>query len=313
MVARPLAGSAQQAALPVIGFLNSASPTRYERMAAAFRKGLSEAGYVEGRNVLLEYRWANGKYDELPALAADLVNRSVNLIFANTPATQAAMALTKSIPIVFSISSDPVKDGLIASLSHPGGNITGVTQANVEVTPKRLELLHELVPHASKMALLINPRSPTLADATSLSLEKAAKDLGLELQILTASQDNDLEPAFKSSVRSNAGGLVIGSDPFFTSQSEELAALGLKHRIPAAYQYREFAAAGGLLSYGGGLTDSYRLAGVYAARILRGDNPGDLPVQQSTKVDFIINLRTAKLLDIFVSLPLSGRADEVIE
>jgi putative ABC transport system substrate-binding protein len=313
MLTPSVVARAQQPTMPVVGFLNSASPARYERMVAAFYRGLGEAGLVEGRNVSIEFRWANGKYDALPALAADLVNRPVNLIFANTPAVQAVMALTKSIPVVFSVSSDPVRDGLVASLSRPAGNVTGVTQINVEVTPKRMELLHEMVPDAKRMALLINPASPTLGDATSEALQAAAKTLGLQLQILTASTDSDLEAAFSRLVQSNAGGLVIGSDPFFTSRSEEIAALGVRNGMPAAYQYREFAVAGGLLSYGGSLVDSYRLAGVYAAQILKGVNPADLPVQQSTKVDFIINLKTAKSLGISVPLALIVRADEVIE
>jgi len=311
-VASPTKARAQQK-MPVVGFLNSASLTRYERMVAAFRRGLSDAGYVEGRNVSLEFRWADGKYDLLSGLAAELVNRPVNVIFANTPAVQAALKLTRSIPIVFAVSSDPVREKLVISLNRPGGNVTGITQANVEVSPKRLELLHELVPQARKIALLINPTNPTLANPTSSELQAAASSLGVELQILTASSDADLDPAFAKAVQSNAGGIVIGSDPFFTSRSEELAILGLRHKMPAAYQYPEFAAAGGLLSYGGGLVDSYRLAGIYVGRILKGDNPAELPVQQSTKVDFIINLKTAKALGIFVPLPLVGRADEVFE
>jgi putative tryptophan/tyrosine transport system substrate-binding protein len=303
-----------QQALPVIGFLNSASSAQYARMVTAFREGLSDAGYVEGQNVVIEFRWADGKYDRLPALAADLVRRRIAVIFANTPGVQAAAAAaTTTIPIVFAVSGDPVKDGLVASLNRPGGTVTGVTQTNVEVTPKRLELLHELVPTANIMALLVNPTGPTLAEAASTNLQAASRTLGLELAILNASTERDFDEVFGKLFQLHAGGLVIGSDPFFTSQSERLAALSVRHAVPTIYQYREFTVAGGLLSYGGSITDSYRLGGVYTGRILKGERPADLPVQQSTKVELIVNLKTAKALGITVPLSLLGRADEVIE
>jgi putative tryptophan/tyrosine transport system substrate-binding protein len=302
-----------QQALPVIGFLNSASSAQYARMVTAFREGLSDAGYVEGQNVVIEFRWADGQYDRLPALAADLVRRRIAVIFANTPGVQAAAVATTTIPIVFAVSGDPVKDGLVASLNRPGGTVTGVTQTNVEVTPKRLELLHELVPTANIMALLVNPTGPTLAEAASTNLQAASRTLGLELAILNASTERDFDEVFGKLFQLRAGGLVIGSDPFFTSQSERLAALSVRHAVPTIYQYREFAVAGGLLSYGGSITDSYRLGGVYTGRILKGARPADLPVQQSTKVELIVNLKTAKALGITVPLSLLGRADEVIE
>jgi putative tryptophan/tyrosine transport system substrate-binding protein len=309
----PLASRAQQPALPVIGFLNSASPAQYARMVAAFRQGLSDAGYVDGQNVEIEFRWADGQYDRLPALAADLFRRQISAIFANTPGVQVAMVATKTVPIVFAVSGDPVKDGLVTSLNRPGGNVTGVTQTNVEVTPKRLELLHELVPTASVMALLVNPTGPTLAEATSTNLQAASRTLGLQLEVLNASTEGDFNAVFAKLVQLRAGGLVIGSDPFFTSRSEQLAALSVRHAVPTIYQYREFAVAGGLLSYGGSLTSSYREAGVYIGRILKGEKPADLPIVQATKIELIINLKTAKAFGITVPLPLLGRADEVIE
>jgi putative ABC transport system substrate-binding protein len=313
IAAWPVTARAQQAAVPVIGFLNSGSPAPYARPVAAFRQALSDNGYVEGQNIAIEFRWANGEYDRLPELAGDLVRRQVAVIFANTPGVQAAMAATKMIPIVFAVSGDPVKDRLVARLNRPGGNVTGVTQTNVEVTPKRLELLHELVPAASVMALLVNPAGPTLAEATSTEMQAASRTLGLRLEVLNASNEADFGAVFARLVESRAGGLVIGSDPFFTSRSEQLAALSVRHAVPTVYQYREFAVSGGLLSYGGSLTDSYRAAGVYIRRILNGENPADLPVQQSTKIELIINLKTAKALGLTVPLPLLGRADEVIE
>lgn len=312
-VGMPCAARAQQSPMPVVGFLNSASAASYARMVTAFRQGLGDAGFIEGQNIVIEYHWADGQYHRLPALAADLVRRQIAVIFANTPAVQAVMATATTIPIVFSVSSDPVKDGLVASLSRPGANVTGVTQTNVEVTPKRLELLHELLPASSVLALLVNPTGPTLAEPTSTNMQAASRTLGVHLEVLHASTESDFADVFATLARLRAGGLVIGSDPFFTSRSEQLAALSVSHMMPAVYQYREFTAAGGLMSYGGSLTDSYRLAGVYAARILKGEKPADLPVQQSTKVDFIINLKTAKALGITVPLPLAARADEVIE
>jgi putative tryptophan/tyrosine transport system substrate-binding protein len=309
----PMAARAQKPAMPVIGFLNSASPAPYVRSVAAFRQGLNDAGYVDGQNVAIEFRWADGQYDRLPALAADLFRRQIAVMFANTPGVQVAMAATTTVPIVFAVSGDPVKDGLVASLNRPGGNVTGVTQTNVEVTPKRLELLHELVPTASVMALLVNPAGRTLAEATSTDLQAASRTLGLRLVVLNASTERDFDIVFAKLVQLQAGGLVIGSDPFFTSRSEQLAALSVRHAVPTIYQYREFAMAGGLMSYGGSLADSYHVAGNYTGRILKGEKPADLPVQQSNKVELIINLKTAKAFGLTVPPQIVARADEVIE
>jgi len=310
----PLAARAQQAAIPVIGFLNATSLDGYRPMVNAFRQGLQESGYVEGRNVAIEYRWAEGRIDRLPALAAELVDRRVSVIATTTlPAAFAAKAATTTIPIVFETGGDPVQLGLVASLNRPGGNVTGVTQLNQEVAPKRLELLHELVPAARVVAFLVNPADPASAEPVLRASQAAAHTLGLDLHVLNASTERDFDGVFANVIRLRAGGLVIGSDAFFTARREQLAALALHHAVPAVYQSREFAAAGGLMSYGGSLTDSYRLAGVYVARILKGEKPGELPVQQGTKVELSLNLKTAKALGITVPLPLSGRADEVIE
>jgi putative tryptophan/tyrosine transport system substrate-binding protein len=310
----PLAARAQQPAMPVIGFLNVASADGYRPMVAAFRQGLQEIGYVEGRTVAIEYRWAEGRSDRLPAMVADLVQRQVTVIAATTtPAAFAAKAATTTIPIVFEVGGDPVQLGLVANLNRPGGNVTGVTQLSSVVAPKRLELLHELVPTATVMALLVNPTDPAPAESVSRASQAAAHTLGLQLHILHASTERDFDTVFATLLQLRAGGLVIGTDGFFNIQSEQVAALAVRHAVPTVHSNRRFVAAGGLASYGGSITDSYRLAGVYTGRILKGEKPADLPVQQGTKIELYINLKTAKALGITVPLPLSGRADELIE
>jgi putative ABC transport system substrate-binding protein len=307
----PLATRAQQSAMPVIGFLNSSADlaARYVR---AFHQGLSETGFVEGKNVAIEYRWADGQNDRLPALAADLVRRQVTVIAATGPAVLPAKAATNAIPIVFQGGFDPVELGLVASLNRPGGNLTGVTTLGSELGPKRLELLHELIPTASNIALLLNPIGPN-AESDSKTMPAAARTLGLQLQVLNASTERELDIVFATLVERRAGALVIGGDAFFANRLEQLAALALRHAVPTIYQFPEFAAAGGLMSYGSSPTDTFRLVGVYTGRILKGERPADLPIQQATKIELIINLKTAKTLGITVPQLLLGRADEIIE
>ena len=310
----PMVARAQQSAMPVIGFLNAASPQGWARPLSAFLKGLGEAGYIDGQNVKIEYRWAEGHNDRIPAMVADLVHRQVAVIAATTtPAALAAKAATTTIPIVFETAADPVQLGLVASLNRPGGNVTGVTQLTVGLVPKELQLLHELLPTARVMALLVNPTDPALAETESREVLSAAHTLGLELHVLNASTERDFDEALANVIQLRAGGLVIATNALFTSHSEQLAALAARHAVPAVYKGREFAAAGGLMSYGSDITDSYRLAGNYTGRILKGDKPADLPVQQATKVELIINLKTAKALGINIPNTLIGRADEVIE
>jgi putative tryptophan/tyrosine transport system substrate-binding protein len=313
-VAWPLAARAQQPTMPVIGILAVASPEANAIRLRAIREGLRTAGYVEGQNVKIEYRWAETHTGRLRALAAELVSRQVAVIVASsTPSALAAKAATGEIPIVFGIAIDPVELGLVASLNRPGGNVTGVTSLNIEVAPKRLELMHELLPPVTSMALLVNPAVPALAEPISRSSQAAAQALGLQLHAVHASSDRDFDAVFERLIQLRAGALVIGPDNLFTIHKEQLAKLTVRHAIPAVYQYREFAAAGGLMSYGTSETEYYRLVGTYAGRVLKGDKPADLPVQQATKVELFLNLKTAKALGITVPLPLSGRADEVIE
>ena len=308
----PLAARAQQPRMPVIGFVNSASPGPYPPVSA-FLKGLNESGFIEGRNVAIEYRWAEGHYERLPALIAELVQRKVNVIAAtSTPAAFAAKAANGTIPVVFTTSGDPVKFGFVSSLSKPDRNLTGATQINVEVAPKRLELMHEAIPTATDIALLVNSPDP-LAAPVSRESSAAAATLGIKLHILHASSAQGFAAVFDSLVQQKIGALVIGSDPLFSGHSKELAEMALRYRVPAIYQYPEFAEAGGLMSYGGDVAESYRVAGVYAGRLLKGAKPSDLPVQEVTKVEFIVNLKTAKALGITIPLPLLGRADKVIE
>jgi putative ABC transport system substrate-binding protein len=313
-VSWPVGVRAQQPAMPVIGFLATRAPGDDPHLLTAFRLGLKETGYIEGQNVAIEYRFAGNQYDRLPELAADLVRRQVTVIAANGHAAQAAKAATATIPIVFTAGFDPVEVGLVASLNHPGGNITGVSILDVELGPMRLELLHELVPTATSFAVLVNPTDPARAETTSKELQAAADSLGLQrLHVLHASTDRDFDTVFATLVQLRAGGLVIGGEPFFNSRSEQLGELTMRHAVPTVYQLRTFAAAGGLASYGTSLLDSYRETGVYAGRILKGEKPADLPVQQSTKVELILNLKTAKALGLTVPITLLGRADEVIE
>jgi putative ABC transport system substrate-binding protein len=309
----PLAARAQQPALPVVGFLSGGSAWESAHLVAAFRQALGQTGYVEGRNVSVEYRWAEGHYERLPTLAADLVRRQAAVIVAvGTPAVLAAKAAITTIPIVFRIGVDPVELGLVASLNRPGGNLTGVVSLDVEIEPKRLEILHEAMPKATLVGALVNPDSPA-AETQSRGLQAAAGSLGLQIHIVHASSERDFDTAFATLVQMRAGGLVIGADTFFYNRSELLAALALRHALPAIFEYREFAAAGGLMSYGGNVTEPTRVVGTYTGRILKGEKPADLPVQRATKVELIINMKTAKALGLTFPLTLLGRADEVIE
>jgi putative ABC transport system substrate-binding protein len=312
-IAWPLAARAQQPAMPVIGFLNSVSAEGYAHFVRSFRRGLSETGYFDGTNVEIEYSWANGQNDRLPELAAGLIRRRVSVITANTLAAMTSKSATTTIPIVFVTAGDPVELGLVASLSRPGSNVTGVTTLNVEVGPKRLELLRELVPTASVMAVLVNPTNPSLAEPLRRDLQSAAHTLGLQLHVLEASSERDFDAVFAGLRDLRAGALVIGTDALFTNRREQLASLAIRHAVPAMYENREFAAAGGLMSYGGSFTEAYRQLGIYAGRILKGEKPANLPVQQATKIELTINLKTAKALGLTVPISLLGRADEVFE
>jgi putative ABC transport system substrate-binding protein len=309
----PLTVRAKQ---PVIGFLSSTSPPGADaQLLTAFRQGLSETGYVEGQNVAIEYRWADDQKDRLPALVADLIHRQVSLIVApdSTPAAVAAKAATTTIPIVFRIGTDPVDGGLVTSLNRPGGNLTGVTTLGLGLATKRLELLRELTPTATVMALLVNPTDPDIAENNARVLHAAAGTLGLELHVLRASTEREIDMVFANLSQLRVGGLVIGGDAFFNSRSEKLATVALRYAVSAIYQFREFAAAGGLMSYGSSLADGYRLAGVYTGRILKGEKPADLPIVQSAKIELILNMKTANALGLTIPPSIMVRADEVIE
>jgi putative ABC transport system substrate-binding protein len=313
-IALPCVAAAQQKTMPVIGFLSSRSPGESAPNVAAFHQGLSEASYVEGQKVAIEYRWAEGRYDRLPALAADLVGRRVDVIVAagGIPSALAARNATSTTPVVFTAVSDPVGEGLVASLARPGGNLTGGSVMVTELTPKRLEMLSELVPQAAVIALLVNPNSqdaePTIRDA-----QEAGRTKGVQLPILKAGAEGEIDAAFASLGQLHADALLQGSDPFFLSRREQLVALAARHAVPAIYDQREYAAAGGLISYGSSLKAAYRQAGIYAGKILNGAKPAELPVHQPTTFELVINLKTAKALGLTVPPSILARADEVIE
>jgi putative tryptophan/tyrosine transport system substrate-binding protein len=311
----PCAARAQQLTMPAVGFLGAESPDLWASRLRAFHQGLNETGYAEGRNVAVEYRWAAGQNDRLPMLAADLVRRRVNVIVApaSTPAALAAKAATTTIPIVFYVGGDPIELKLVASLNRPGGNLTGVTTLASEVGPKRLELLHELLPAATAVAALVNPTSPDLGERFVRDLGAAAPRFRLRLQILEASTERELDAAFAAVAQLRADGLAIANDSFFSARMEQIAALASHHAVPTVFQFREFATAGGLMSYGADFAEACRQVGVYAGRILKGGKPADLPAQQATKTELIINLKAAKALRLEVPPTLLARADEVIE
>jgi len=308
----PLAARAQQTAMPVIGYFHFATPG-YTPTAAAFLQGLQEAGYIEGKNVAIEYRWAEGHYDRLPAMAADLVGRKVDLIAAfGPPAARAAKNATPTIPIVFEVGNDAVEAGLVASLARPGGNATGLSILFTQLTSKRLELLCELIPQAGTIALLVNPNSPTAAPSIQ-GAQEAARAKGVQLSILNAGTEAEIDAAFATFVNVQADGLIVAADPFFDTRREQLVAPAARFRVPTIYFEREFSVAGGLISYGSSLPAVYRQMGIYAGRILKGEKPADLPVEQPTKFELIINLKTARELGLTVPPKLLFTADEVIE
>jgi putative tryptophan/tyrosine transport system substrate-binding protein len=311
----PLVAGAQQSAMPVIGYLSGATFEMMHDYVAAFHRSLADEGFVEGRNIGIEYRWAEGHNDRLPALAAHLVRRQVAVIAVggSTPASLAAKAATQSIPIVFAVGTDPVGVGLVASLAKPGGNVTGVTNLNVELFKKCFELMHSLMPQGTTIAVIVNPANIPQTATERATVQDAARALGARVVILNASSSSEIESAFESLVDQRAGALVVSGETFFLTQRQRLVELASHHGVPTIYAYREFPVAGGLMSYGGDYTEPFRLLGVYTGRILKGEKPANLPVQQATKVELVINLKTAKTLGLSLSLPLLGRADLVIE
>jgi len=313
-IAWPLAAWGQQIGVPIVGYLDAGFREPNGELVSAFRNGLAETGYVEGQNVAIEYRWADGQYGRLPELAADLITRKVAVIAATNgvPTALAAKAATATIPIVFFVGVDPVAFKIVKSLNQPGGNITGVTGLGTELGPKRLEILHELRPAATLFAMLVNP-SNAASVTQSRDVQMAASALGLQLEVQHASTNRGLEAAFAALARMGAGGVVIGADGFMNSRTDQIAALGLRHLMPTVYQYRGFVTAGGLMSYGGSISESYRLVGGYVGRVLKGEKPSDLAVQRSTKVELFVNLKTAKTLGLEIPPTLLARADEVIE
>ena len=311
----PLAARAQQPAMPVIGLLYGGSSDAFGYLLTAIRRGLRESGYIEGRNVAIEFRWAEDRYDRVPALAEDLVRRQVDVIIANGGGgyvAKVAKAATATIPIVFTTNLDPVKSGLVASLNHPGGNATGMSFFSSLLEPKKLELMHELAPKAAAIAILVNPDNPNTESIAKI-VKEAGDALGRSLVIATANTDHEFESAYATVVERRAGGIIIAADPFFNARREELVALSARYAIPAIYEWREFAEIGGLMSYGSRVTDTFRQVGIYAGRILKGEKPADLPVEQPTKFELVVNLKTAKMLGLDVPTAILLRADEVIE